>query len=60
MSSPWPFADESFDFVFGSLVLEHIPDLGKHFQEVGRVIRSKGHLFVCELHPMKQILGLHD
>ena len=57
ISRPWPFDNESFDFVFGCLVLEHIPNLENHFEEVGRVIRSNGHLFVCELHPMKQILG---
>ncbi len=37
-----PFADESFDLVFGHAVLHHIPDLGRAFAEFRRVLRPGG------------------
>ncbi len=37
-----PFADESFDLVFGHAVLHHIPDLGRAFTEFRRVLRPGG------------------
>jgi ubiquinone/menaquinone biosynthesis C-methylase UbiE len=37
-----PFADASFDLVFGHAVLHHIPDLGKAFAEFRRVLRPGG------------------
>ncbi|HUC07166.1 MAG TPA: methyltransferase domain-containing protein, partial [Solirubrobacterales bacterium] len=37
-----PFADESFDLVFGHAVLHHIPDLNKAFAEFLRVLRPGG------------------
>jgi ubiquinone/menaquinone biosynthesis C-methylase UbiE len=37
-----PFADRSFDLVFGHAVLHHIPDLGRAFAEFRRVLRPGG------------------
>ena len=37
-----PFADESFDLVFGHAVLHHIPDLERAFAEFRRVLRPGG------------------
>src|SRR3954447_9514560 len=37
-----PFADESFDLVFGHAVLHHIPDLDRAFAEFARVLRPGG------------------
>jgi ubiquinone/menaquinone biosynthesis C-methylase UbiE len=37
-----PFADESFDLVFGHAVLHHIPDLAGAFAEFQRVLRPGG------------------
>jgi len=37
-----PFADASFDLVFGHAVLHHIPDLDKAFTEFRRVLRPGG------------------
>src|ERR1700759_1086663 len=34
-----PFADESFDLVFGHAVLHHLPDLAKAFREFHRVLK---------------------
>ena len=40
-----PFADESFDLVFGHAVLHHLPDLDRAFGEFRRVLRPGGRLF---------------
>ena len=37
-----PFADASFDLVLGHAVLHHIPDLGRAFRELHRVLRPGG------------------
>jgi ubiquinone/menaquinone biosynthesis C-methylase UbiE len=37
-----PFADESFDLVFGHAVLHHIPDLPQAFREFARVLADGG------------------
>jgi len=42
-----PFADESFDLVFGHAVLHHIPDLGQAFTEFARVLRPGGTVAFC-------------
>jgi ubiquinone/menaquinone biosynthesis C-methylase UbiE len=42
-----PFADESFDLVFGHAVLHHIPDLRQAFSEFARVLRPGGTLAFC-------------
>jgi ubiquinone/menaquinone biosynthesis C-methylase UbiE len=39
-----PFADASFDLVFGHAVLHHIPDLERAFAEFGRVLAPGGTL----------------
>ena len=42
-----PFADLSFDLVFGHAVLHHIPDLDRAFGEFHRVLRPGGALIFC-------------
>jgi ubiquinone/menaquinone biosynthesis C-methylase UbiE len=42
-----PFADESFDLVFGHAVLHHLPDLDASFAEFARVLRPGGTLVFC-------------
>jgi SAM-dependent methyltransferase len=42
-----PFADESFDLVFGHAVLHHIPDLDRAFAEFSRVLRPGGTILFC-------------
>lgn len=37
-----PFRDESFDVVVSFDVIEHIPDVDEHFQEVRRVLKKGG------------------
>jgi ubiquinone/menaquinone biosynthesis C-methylase UbiE len=40
-----PFEDNSFDMVFSSHVLEHIPDFEKAMKEIYRVLKPNGFLF---------------
>ena len=42
-----PFADGSFDLVFGHAILHHIPDLERAFGEFERVLRPGGTLAFC-------------
>lgn len=42
-----PFADESFDLVFGHAVLHHLPDLDASFAEFERVLRPGGTIVFC-------------
>ena len=42
-----PFADESFDLIFGHAVLHHLPDLDAAFAEFQRVLRPGGTLAFC-------------
>lgn len=42
-----PFADQSFDLVFGHAVLHHIPDLPRAFGEFMRVLRPGGTIAFC-------------
>jgi len=42
-----PFADRSFDLVFGHAVLHHIPDPNRAFAEFNRVLRPGGVIAFC-------------
>jgi SAM-dependent methyltransferase len=42
-----PFADESFDLVFGHAVLHHVPDPARAFREFARVLRPGGAIAFC-------------
>jgi len=53
----WPLADSSADVVVAMLILEHIENLETFFAEAARVLRHRGQLFLCELHPMRQLTG---
>ena len=55
--SAWPMADASIDFVIAMLVLEHIEHVEPIFAEAVRALSRGGELFVCELHPMRQMSG---
>lgn len=46
-ASELPFADESFDIVFGHAVLHHLPDLDGAFAEFLRVLRPGGVVAFC-------------
>lgn len=53
----WPLPDSSADMIVCNLVLEHVAELKPVFAEATRVLRAGGEMFVCELHPTKQMQG---
>jgi len=53
----WPLADAAADLVIVMLVLEHVEMLQPVFAEAARVLNTGGELFICELHPMRQLTG---
>ncbi len=55
--TPWPLANASADMVIVMLILEHVENLEPVFAEAARVLRPSGELFICELHPERQLLG---
>ena len=52
-----PFPNESFDLVTCSLVAGHIEDLAKLINELARVTRPRGQVFISDFHPFGQLLG---
>jgi ubiquinone/menaquinone biosynthesis C-methylase UbiE len=54
---PWPLADNSADLVIAMLILEHVEVLEPFFAEVARTLTTESEIFMCELHPMRQLLG---
>lgn len=57
ITQAWAFATETYDLLTFSLVLEHIENLEPVFENLGRVLRPGGYLYLGELHPAKQYAG---
>jgi ubiquinone/menaquinone biosynthesis C-methylase UbiE len=55
--SAWPVESDSADVIIAMLVLEHIDELATIFAEAARALRKGGELFLCELHPIRQLAG---
>lgn len=53
----WPLGDAAADVIIAMLILEHVEHLQPVFAEAARVLRPNGELFICELHPMRQLTG---
>lgn len=53
----WPVAEASADVVIAVLVLEHVDHLEVFFAEASRALKEGGELFICELHPLRQLSG---
>ena len=53
----WPVDGGAVDVVVGNLVLEHVRDLAPIYSEAARVLTPGGRLFLCELHPYRQLRG---
>lgn len=51
-----PFGDQSFDTVFSSQVLEHVPDPAQMIAEIGRVLKPGGYLILTA--PL--LWGIHE
>ena len=58
ITARWPCANQSVELVTCNLVLEHLRDLAFVFSEAARVLVKGGQLFVSELHPFRQYLGV--
>ena len=54
---PWPLDARAVDVVVANLILEHVHDLVPVYLEAARVLRPGGQLFICELHPYRQLAG---
>lgn len=57
LATEWVFAEGLYNLVVFSLVLEHIEHLEPVFENVARVLKPGGYLYVGELHPFKQYSG---
>jgi ubiquinone/menaquinone biosynthesis C-methylase UbiE len=57
LRTTWPLADASADLVTFDLVLEHVERLAPVLGEAARVLRPGGLVYVCELHPFRQLKG---
>ena len=57
LHNPWPVPDASAQLLIAMLVLEHVENLDTFFAEAERVLAEGGQLFICELHPMRQLAG---
>ena len=53
----WNFAENQFDLITCSLVLEHIENIDFVFEQAHRVLRENGLFYIGELHPFKQYQG---
>jgi ubiquinone/menaquinone biosynthesis C-methylase UbiE len=59
LARPLPLADDEFDVVLCSLVLEHVRDLGAILREFGRIVRPGGRIVIADFHPEMVRRGLH-
>ncbi len=58
INEEWDFAaNRAFDVVTFSLVLEHIAHLDRVFENVSKIVKSGGYVYIGELHPFKQYTG---
>ncbi len=57
VTHPWPVADAAADLVVVMLVLEHVAEVAAVFAEAARALAPGGTLWLCELHPLRQLLG---
>ena len=55
--NPWPLPHASADLVIAMLILEHVENIKPMVAQAARTLTTGGELFICELHPMRQLLG---
>jgi malonyl-CoA O-methyltransferase len=53
----WPLPNATANVVIAMLILEHVEHLEPFFAEAARTLRDGGELFICELHPTRQLMG---
>ena len=57
ITNDWTFANQTYDLVTFSLMLEHIEDLNAVFHKVSKVTAKGSQVYIGELHPFKQYAG---
>ena len=57
ITKDWTFANQTYDLVTFSLMLEHIEDLHAVFQKLAKVSDTGTRVYIGELHPFKQYAG---
>lgn len=57
ITKEWVFTNNLFDFISFSLVLEHVENLNHVFEQAASKLKKGGHIYIGELHPIKQSLG---
>jgi ubiquinone/menaquinone biosynthesis C-methylase UbiE len=57
ITNDWTFANQTYDLVTFSLMLEHIEDLNAVFHKVSKVTAKGSQVYIGELHPFKQYSG---
>jgi ubiquinone/menaquinone biosynthesis C-methylase UbiE len=57
ITKDWTFANQTYDLVTFSLILEHIEDLNAVFQKLAIVSDTGIRVYIGELHPFKQYAG---
>jgi ubiquinone/menaquinone biosynthesis C-methylase UbiE len=57
ITNDWTFANQTYDLVTFSLMLEHIEDLNAVFHKVSKVTTKESQVYIGELHPFKQYAG---
>jgi ubiquinone/menaquinone biosynthesis C-methylase UbiE len=53
----WKFANQSFDLITCSLILEHIENIDFVFNQASAKLKPGGEFYIGELHPFKQYSG---
>jgi ubiquinone/menaquinone biosynthesis C-methylase UbiE len=53
----WNFANQSFDLITCSLILEHIANIDFVFSQANAKLKAGGQFYIGELHPFKQYNG---
>jgi ubiquinone/menaquinone biosynthesis C-methylase UbiE len=57
ITNDWTFANQTYDLVTFSLMLEHIEDLNAVSHKVSKVTAKGSQVYIGELHPFKQYAG---
>ena len=57
ITKDWTYANQTYDLVTFSLMLEHIEDLDAVFQKLAKVSDTGTRVYIGELHPFKQYAG---
>lgn len=58
-SLPYPFSDESFDYIHASHILEHLENTIKVMEEIYRILRPSGRVLIRTPHFSNQMAYCH-